>query len=142
MKVLKYLGKEFILFLIGGLIYFGIEIAARGFSHWTMFLLGGFCFVIIGLLNEMYTWNMLIQHQCLIGGIVITLSEFIVGCIVNRTLHWNVWDYSDRPLNLCGQICLQNSIYWVFLSGVAVFADDFIRHKLFHERYPKYYISA
>ena len=40
------------LFLIGGRLYTWLELACRGRTHWTMFILGGLCFVIIGLLNE------------------------------------------------------------------------------------------
>lgn len=137
-KILKYLSKEFVLFLIGGLIYVCIEILVRGFSHWSMFIVGGLCFVIIGLLNEFYTWKMLFQTQCLIGAVVITVLEFISGYIVNIKLGWDVWDYSDRVFNLMGQICLKNSIYWIFLSGIAIIVDDVIRHRFFHEKYPKY----
>lgn len=137
-KILRYLSKEFVLFIIGGLIYVGIEILARGFSHWSMFILGGICFVIVGLLNEFYEWDLLFQYQCLIGSLVITTLEFITGCIVNIKLGWNVWDYSDRLFNLNGQICLRNSIYWIFLSGIAILLDDFIRWKVFNEEKPRY----
>ena len=137
-KILRYLSKEFVLFIIGGLIYVGIEILARGFSHWSMFILGGICFVIVGLLNEFYEWDLLFQYQCLIGSLVITTLEFITGCIVNIKLGWNVWDYSDQLFNLMGQICLKNSIYWIFLSGIAILLDDFIRWKVFNEEKPRY----
>ena len=137
-KILRYLSKEFVLFIIGGLIYVGIEILARGFSHWSMFILGGICFVIVGLLNEFYEWELLFQYQCLIGSLVITTLEFITGCIVNIKLGWNVWDYSDQLFNLMGQICLKNSIYWIFLSGIAILLDDFIRWKVFNEEQPRY----
>lgn len=137
-KVLNYLIKELILFIIGGLIYVGIEILARGFSHWSMFILGGICFVIVGLINEFYEWDLLFQYQCLIGSVIITTLEFITGYIVNIKLGWNVWDYSDRAFNLMGQICLKNSIYWIFLSGIAIMLDDFIRWKIFKEEEPIY----
>ena len=137
-KILRYLSKEFVLFIIGGLIYVGIEILARGFSHWSMFILGGICFVIVGLLNEFYEWDLLFQYQCLIGSLVITTLEFMTGCVVNIKLGWNVWDYSDQLFNLMGQICLKNSIYWIFLSGIAILLDDFIRWKVFNEEKPRY----
>lgn len=140
-KRIKYqtLIKEIILFIIGGIIYFNIEVLARGFSHWSMFIVGGLCFIIIGLLNEIYSWELLFQWQCLIGCGVITIMEFISGCIVNLLLHWNVWDYSDRPANLLGQICLHHSIfYWIPLSAIAIVLDDYIRHILFNEQLPKY----
>lgn len=134
----NYLFKESFLFIVGGFIYYLIEVIARGWSHWSMFLLGGLCFIIIGLLNEFYKWETPFQYQCLIGAVVITVLEFVTGLIVNVGLGWNVWDYSDRAFNLMGQICLQNSIYWVFLSGLAVVIDDSIRHVVFKEEKPKY----
>lgn len=84
---------------------------------------------------------MLFQYQCLIGAGIITILEFITGLIVNIGLGWNVWDYSDRPFNLMGQICLQNSIYWIFLSGIAILLDDWLRYAVFKEEKPKYYFT-
>ena len=136
--ILNYLFKESFLFIVGGIVYYLIEVIARGWSHWSMFLLGGLCFVLVGIINEFYKWEMLFQYQCLIGAGIITILEFITGLIVNIGLGWNVWDYSDRPFNLMGQICLQNSIYWIFLSGVAILLDDSIRHVVFKEQKPEY----
>lgn len=131
--------EEIILFILGGLIYFGIEIFTRGFSHWSMFIVGGLCFIIIGLLNEKYSWDLLFQWQCLIGSGTITVLEFISGCIVNKLLHWNIWDYSDRDFNLLGQVCLHHSIlYWIPLSAIAVIVDDLLRYAFFMEEFPKY----
>jgi len=131
--------KTLILFSIGGLVYVGIELIFRGFSHWSMLIVGGLCFVIIGLLNEIYSWNLLFQWQCLIGSGVITVLEFLSGIIVNKLLHWNVWDYSDRPFNLMGQICLHHCIlYWIPLSAIAIVVDDFIRYMYFDEEFPHY----
>lgn len=138
MKLIDHIKRELILFFIGGLIYALIEIVGRGFTHWSMFIVGGLCFVIIGLLNEWYTWDMLFWIQQLVGTFVITALELISGYIVNIKLGWNVWDYSDRFLNFHGQICLRNTIYWFFLSAVAIFLDDFIRWKLFDEDKPRY----
>ncbi len=137
-QLMKDLFRESILFLIGGFIYVMIEIIGRGFSHWSMFIVGGLCFIIIGLLNEYYTWDIEFPLQMLYGCIVITLLEFISGYIVNIQLHWNVWDYHDRFMNLYGQICLYNSCLWYLLSAVAIVLDDVIRWKCFHEQKPKY----
>ena len=138
MKVLKLIGKFLALFLIGGAVYFGIECLWRGWSHWTMFILGGLCFVIIGGLNEFYGWEMPFWKQCLIGAAVITALEFAVGMMVNKWLGWAIWDYSHLPLNICGQICLPFSLIWVALSGVAVVVDDYLRYLLFGEEKPHY----
>lgn len=138
MEILKKILKFITLFLIGGAIYFGIECLWRGWSHWTMFILGGLCFVTIGGLNEFYKWEMPFWKQCLIGAAVITALEFAVGMIVNKWLGWGVWNYSQLPLNICGQICLPFSIIWTALSGVAIVLDDYLRYWLFKEEKPHY----
>lgn len=140
-QLMEKLSKFLLLFMIGGIIYYFIEVFARGWSHWSMFLLGGICFVLVGIINEFYKWEMLFQYQCLIGAGIITILEFITGLIVNIGLGWNVWDYSDRPFNLMGQICLKNSIYWIFLSGIAILLDDWLRYIVFKEEKPRYYFT-
>ena len=134
MSILKFL----ILFVFGGVIYFLIEILWRGYSHWTMFLLGGLCFVIVGAINNFIPWKMKFEKQMAIGAIIITILEFIVGVIVNLILKWNIWDYSMLPFNILGQICLPFSLIWFLLSGVIIIVDDYLRYKLFKEDKPKY----
>lgn len=105
--------------IIGGGIYYAIEILWRGYSHWSMWLLGGLCFVLIGLLDERQNHPPL-WRQALQGAAIVTVLEFLTGCVVNLWLGWNVWDYSDMPLNLIGQICLPFTMAWIPLSVVAV----------------------
>ena len=128
------------LFIIGGSVYVMIELAFRGRSHWTMFLLGGLCFYLIGLINEFYPWDMPLISQMFISSIIITTLEFIFGVILNIWLKLGIWDYSNIPYNLCGQICLLFSILWFLLSSVAIILDDFVRWKLFGEEKPRYHI--
>ena len=133
-KIKKY---EF-LFFVGATIYVIIENLYRGYSHWTMFLLGGICFIALGLINEVIPWDMPLLLQMFIGGVIITVLEFITGCVVNIWLGWNVWDYSELPFNLWGQISLFSSIVWVGLSLVGIVLDDYIRWKFFGEEKPHY----
>lgn len=131
--------RPLILFVIGGLIYILIELVVRGRTHWTMFIVGGVAFFLIGCINEKYR-KMPLVKQMLIGSIVITVLEFLCGCIVNLWLRWNVWDYNNMPLNLLGQICLPFTILWFFLSADAIMLDDYIRHLLWNETIPEYKI--
>ncbi len=120
---------ESILFLIGGRLYTWIEILWRGYSHWTMFILGGGLFVILGLLNEYkFRWNQSLFAQSIIGAVIVTIFEFAIGCVVNLWLGWKVWDYSQLPFNLLGQICLYFFLLWIPLSAVAIIVDDWIRY--------------
>lgn len=129
--------RPLILFLIGGLFYVLIELIARGHSHWTMFIVGGLAFFLIGCINEKYR-KMPLVKQMAIGATVITILEFLCGCIVNLWLGWNVWDYNNMPLNLLGQICLPFTVLWFFLSAVGIILDDYVRHLLWNEKIPKY----
>ena len=133
-KIKKY---EF-LFFVGATIYVVIEKLYRGYSHWTMFLLGGICFIALGLINEVMPWDMPLLLQMFIGGAIITVLELITGCVVNLWFGWNVWDYSELPFNLWGQISLFSSIVWVGLSLVGIVLDDLIRWKWFGEDKPHY----
>ena len=130
--------KYFILGIIGGAIYVLLEMLWRGYSHWTMFLLGAVCFILIGLVNEVFEWDTPLLLQMLCGCAIITALEFVTGCIVNLWLGWDVWDYSELPFNLWGQISLFSSIVWVGLSLVGIVLDDFIRWKFFDEEKPHY----
>lgn len=129
--------RPLILFGIGGLAYALLEIIVRGRTHWTMFIVGGVAFFLIGCINEKYR-SMALVKQMIIGALVITLLELVCGCIVNLWLGWNVWDYSNVPLNLLGQVCVPFSILWFLLSAVAVVLDDWIRHLLWNEEMPHY----
>ena len=138
MKHFKQFFKLLTLFAIGGCTYMGIEIAYRGFTHWTMGVLGGLCFLIIGALNEFYTWDMNFWKQCGIGSIVVTTLEFIFGMILNVWLGLGIWDYSNLPLNICGQVCLWFTFAWFGLSAIAIVLDDWLRYWLFGEEKPYY----
>lgn len=132
--------KELILFLIGGFIYLGIELLYRGYSHWTMFLLGGLCFLIIGALNENFEWELSFIKQSCIGAIAVTALEFIFGIVFNIILQLNIWDYSELPLNILGQICLPFTFIWFLLSAIAIVLDDWLRYWLFKEEKPHYHL--
>lgn len=138
---MKNYHKDLILWVFGGLLYVGIELLWRGYSHWTMFILGGICFVCIGAINEIIPWCMPLWQQALIGTAIITMAEFAVGCIVNLWLGWNVWDYTDVPFNVLGQICLPYILLWIPVSVIGIILDDYFRYWLFEEEKPHYCIK-
>ena len=135
---LKAILKHAVLALCGGCVYFLIEMAWRGHSHWTMAVLGGVCFVLIGDINEFIPWNMPLVLQGAIGSGIVTLLELVSGIILNLWLGLGIWDYSNMPFNFLGQICLPFSLLWVALSVVAVILDDWLRYWLFGEDRPTY----
>lgn len=136
--IIKLILKHLLLYALGGSIYYGIEVLYRGFSHPSMIIVGGLCFVIIGMYNEIYNWDVYIEKQVFFGVITVLLLEFLSGCIINLLLGLNVWDYSNMPFNLLGQICLPFAILWIPLVLFAIFVDDYIRYRVFNEEKPRY----
>lgn len=134
------MSKYLFLFLVGAILYISIEIIYRGYSHWTMGVLGGISFISIGLINEVLSWDTPIWIQCIIGGCLITFYEFVTGIILNIGLHLGIWDYSHMPCNILGQICLPFTLIWCALSLVGIILDDYIRYWFFNEEKPKYKI--
>lgn len=116
-----------VLAVIGGLVYMGIEILWRGHTHWTMGVLGGICFVAIGLLDEVQQHPPMLL-QMVQGACLVTAIEFLSGVVLNIWLGLDIWDYSTMPLNLWGQVCLPFAVAWFFLSAVAVWLEN-LMHK-------------
>lgn len=139
---MRKLVKFLILLSSGGLIYVLIELLYRGRSHWSMFLVGGICFVLIGGLNNWFPWNWSILRQMGISAAIVTAVEFVSGILLNMVLNLDVWDYSNMPFNIYGQICLPFTVIWFFLSFLAIVADDFLRWLWFGERFPEYHLFA
>jgi len=122
----------------GGSTYCALEVIWRGYSHWTMLVLAAVVFIIVGLLNEVWSWQTSLALQMAAGTVLATALEFITGCIVNLWLGWNVWNYSNIPGNLFGQICPQYTLLWAALVLVAILLDDYIRWRFFGEEKPHY----
>lgn len=121
--------KEFIIFLIFGLIYIIIELLYRGHTHYSMFIVGGICGVLIGLIND-NTPDMPLLPQCILGVVIITIIELLTGLFLNVYLGLNVWDYSNQPFNFMGQICPQFCIIWCILSILVIRIDDWLKEKV------------
>ena len=50
--------KNLFLFLVGGGLYSVIELLFRGHTHWLMICVGGFCFLLVGAINNYIDWEM------------------------------------------------------------------------------------
>lgn len=135
---LQLTGKYLFLFSIGGALYYLGEILFRGYSHWSMFILGGLCFLYAGIQNQLTDWKKPLILQIIQVEFFVLAGEFITGCIVNLWLGWNIWDYSLLPFNLIGQICLPFALLFLPLCLLAIILDDYIRYWFFQEDKPHY----
>lgn len=115
-------------FLVGALLYYGIELAVRGWSHWTMAICGGLCLMGIYHVNRLLRRHSILL-RALCGALIITAVEFVAGCILNLWLGLNIWNYGIHTLNLLGQICPYMSFFWFLLSIPACWISSVI-HKI------------
>ncbi len=114
------MNKEGIIFLAGSCAYPTLEMAWRGHTHYSMAIAGGICLYLIdrvccGLLEGKSLFS-----RCLAGSGLITGVELATGVIVNEVMGLQVWDYSQMPLNIMGQICLPYSLLWFGLTMPAM----------------------
>lgn len=114
--MLKKCAYYAIIFLFGAISYSFLEVLWRGFTHWSMFVLGGVCFVLVGQVAVECFGRLPVWFCCIVNTLLITGLEFVTGCIVNLKLGWNVWDYATQPLNLMGQVCIGFTSLWFLLS--------------------------
>jgi len=133
--------EESTLFIMGGIFYCIVELCWRGRTNSSMFIVGGICFILLGMVNHKFLkWDTPLLLDGILASILITCVEFISGMILNVWLKLNVWDYSDLPFNLFGQICLQYSVAWYVLGTVGIVVSDYLKYWLFDEQKPKYII--
>lgn len=108
------------LFFLGGILYILIELCWRKHTHWSMFFVGGACFRLIGRVFSRLSKHCL-ALRCTVSAAAVTVVEFFSGCLFNIRLKMQVWDYTDMPFNIGGQVCLLYSILWALLSIPAGF---------------------
>jgi hypothetical protein len=133
------LRKTLLIFLIGFCMYPTLEIIWNtiftpfGYKTFvglfSMGILGGVLLVILGNINEIkiIRENLSPWLQALLGGIIITVMEFIFGVVLNIGFNLNVWNYSNLPFNILGQVCLFYTLFWTILSPFAFWLDDIFR---------------
>ena len=104
-----------IIFAAGAIGYACVEILFRGYTHWSMMLTGGACVLTIYYINIEFPRAPLLL-RALGGTFIIGFFELMVGLVVNIWFEWDIWDYSDVPGNILGQICPLFSGAWFLLS--------------------------
>ncbi len=125
-----------ILFFIFSTTYYFLEILYDGGSHWTMFVCGGLS-GIFGHLLYQNNPEMTVLRRCIAITLMILALEYISGYIVNIRMGLNIWDYSNLPLNLDGQICLRFALLWFFLfSPLILWISAELSYLVFGEQKP------
>ena len=113
--------RYFVFFVFGGMVYVSLELMWRGFSHYSMFLAGGLCFLLLGKL-QMLRPQLYLPLRLLLGAVVITSVELLMGLLFNR--NYQIWDYRRQFMNFHGQICLKFFCLWIPISLAAMWVYE------------------
>jgi hypothetical protein len=121
-------------------------ISLAGWSSLWMLPIYGFIGTMLGLMNEKdeASWLRKIGKQrliwqCLIGWIFILVMELTTGCVLNLQFHLAIWNYDKtwpEGWNILGQVCAQNAFFFFWLTPIAFWIDDMIRHVAYREEKP------
>ena len=137
---MKKLSEYLFLWTLGGVIYYSLEMIFRGFSHWSMFLLGGFCLVFFAQQGIWTGWRAPLWKQVGWSVLFVTSCEFITGIFVNKIMCWNVWDYTDQPFQILGQVCLPFTIIFSGLCAAGILLSGYLLHFLYGEKRPEFHV--
>ena len=113
---MKYLKKYSLLFILGAVGYASMEIIFRGFTHWSMVIAGGLCFILFSMVAGLFAERSIFLRAA-VSALCVTAVEFIFGVVFNLWLGMGVWDYSDRAFNILGQVCPAFTVLW---AGIAL----------------------
>ena len=117
------------LFLAGSSIYPALELLYRKKTHVSMAVAGGtsLCFinkVCNGLLKQKS-----LPVKCVAGSFIITGVELATGLVVNVMMKKKVWDYSDLPFNIKGQVWLPFTVIWGLITIPALMICKLLKCK-------------
>ena len=99
----------------------GLEMLWRGRSHFSMFLAGGLCLLLIGKLNHVRP-KLPLFLRAVAGAGIITMVELAAGLIFNAD--YSVWDYRGHWGNWLGQICPLFSLLWIGMAALVLLIYD------------------
>lgn len=137
MNKCKAVVTSILLSFFGGTLYYFLEIIWKSFGghperiSWIMLPVAILLSFVLERCGYYPEWEIPLLIQCLFSTCMITITEYITGYIFNIKLGMGIWDYTDLPLNLDGQICLPYCIVWFILSFIFIPVFDWIRYILY-----------
>lgn len=91
------------------------KVINRGFLNGPVCPVYGFGVLsVFALLNTIQSGGHVMSEGMIFvfGFVLATLVELIAGWLLDVCFHARWWDYSDKPLNFHGYICLEFSLIW------------------------------
>lgn len=90
----------------------------RGFLHGPLIPIYGFGAVTVLVVVIPVREHLVMVY--FLGMAAATLLEYVTGAAMERLFKVRYWDYSDKPMNLHGYICLVSSLAWGAFSVLLI----------------------
>ncbi|WP_195986422.1 putative ABC transporter permease [Clostridium sp. D53t1_180928_C8] len=90
----------------------------RGFLKGPFLPIYGYGAVVVLLSTLTVEKNLILVF--IIGMIAATILEYITGAVMEKIFHIRYWDYTDKPFNVNGHICLLSTLAWGLFSILLV----------------------
>lgn len=131
----------------GGTVYFLLEVAYKTITgeperiSWTMLVLAAGLCIPVERCGEQLPWEVPLWLQAAACAALVTAAELAAGLVLNVWLGLGVWDYSQLPGNLWGQICPQFAALWWVLCLAFIPAFDWMRYAVEGGERPHYHMG-
>lgn len=142
-RIGKWVLSILLWFWAGGVYFFAEVIwkTAQGRPEtisWTMFALAIILAIPMERFGAELPWEMPLIAQAGISALAVIATEFVAGLILNVALGLGIWDYSNMPGNIMGQICPQFALLWFIVSIIGIVLMDWMRYAVEGGEKPHY----
>jgi len=142
-RIGKWVLSILLWFWAGGVYFFAEVIwkTAQGRPEtisWTMFALAIILAIPMERFGAELPWEMPLIAQAGISALAVIATEFVAGLILNVALGLGIWDYSNMPGNIMGQVCPQFALLWFVVSIIGIVLMDWRRYAVEGGEKPHY----
>jgi hypothetical protein len=142
-RIGKWVLSILLWFWAGGVYFFAEVIwkTAQGRPEtisWTMFALAIILAIPMERFGAELPWEMPLIAQAGISALAVIATEFVAGLILNVALGLGIWDYSNMPGNIMGQVCPQFALLWFVVSIIGIVLMDWMRYAVEGGEKPHY----
>lgn len=95
------------------------KIINTGFLNGPMCPIYGIGAIIMLLFLSNFKDNIFLLF--ILGFLVLSIWEYIVGVLLEKMFQTKYWDYSDQKWNIQGRVCLINSLCWGILGIIFIY---------------------
>ena len=101
----------------------------RGFAHLPFCIIYGFGAMLGFALLRPFSGNYVLLY--LVGAVLATLFEYLTARLMLRLFGTFWWDYTNKPFNYKGILCLESTLGWGLIALLLRRCDDLVAWRLY-----------